>query len=194
MFHDRTLPSPADGPERYEPDVVSGMAQVLSDSYQRWLQERSFYKGALLLNRQGIRTPGGSEWGESEFCSTAASAQDSSACTILNAGAANRRPVGGGCCSPGAHAPVISQETWDAYQETRREMKAQPRKDRTSLHPFSGFRCCGRCRGGMHMTTKGDLSRYLCGSRIRQGAKTIGVKCTSMFVQRSLVQDAVLER
>ncbi|MFG2076876.1 recombinase family protein [Nonomuraea maritima] len=195
LFHDRTLPDPSDGPERYEPDVASGMAQVLSDSYQRWLQERSFYKGALLLNRQGIRTPGGSEWGESEFGwmldrgfgAGYISVHDPE-CRCSKASACRRRVM-----FPGAHAPVISPETWAAYQEARLEMKAQPRKDRTPLHPFSGFLCCGHCSGGMHMTTKGGLPGYLCGSRSRQGAKTTGVKCTSVFVQRSLFQDAVLE-
>jgi hypothetical protein len=45
----------------------------------------------------------------------------------------------------------------------------------------------------MHMTTKRDLPGFLCGARVRQGGKTNGVKCTSVFVQRSLIQDAILE-
>ncbi|WP_433444652.1 recombinase family protein [Nonomuraea sp. CA-141351] len=195
LFHDRTLPNPADGPERYEPDIATGMAQVLADSYEWWLKERSFYKGAVRLNCQGIRTPGGAEWGESEFGwmldrgfgAGFISVHDPE-CRCGKASACRQRVL-----FPGAHQPVITQETWEAYGEARQEMKAQPRKDRTPLHPFSGFITCGHCGGGMHMTTKGGLPGYLCGARIRQGAKTNGVKCTSVFVQRSLVQDAVLE-
>ncbi|MER6505939.1 recombinase family protein [Nonomuraea sp. NPDC001636] len=195
LFHDRTLLNPADGPERYEPDVATGLAGVLADGYAWWLKERSFYKGAVRLNRQGIRTPGGSEWGESEFGwmldrgfgAGLISVHDPE-CRCRKPSACRRRVL-----FPGAHEPVISAETWQAYSEARQEMKAQPRKARQPLHEFSGFIDCGHCGGGMHMTTRGDLLGFLCGARQRQGAKTTGVACTSVFVQRPLVQRAVLE-
>jgi site-specific DNA recombinase len=196
LFRDRTLLDPADGPERYEPDIAGGTGAILADQYHRWLQEGSFYKLARKLNERGIGTLGGAEWGESEvawmldrgFGAGLISVHNPD-CRCGNPSSCRARVV-----LPGAHEPVISTQTWDSYVQTRQDMQtSRRRRSLDPTHPFHGFIICGHCRGGMHMKTEKDLHGYICGARVRQGAKTQGVKCKSVFVRRSLVTDAVLD-
>ncbi|MGP3965700.1 recombinase family protein [Nonomuraea sp. 3N208] len=196
LYHDRTIANPADGPERYEPDVENGTAEILAECYQRWLEIRSHYKLAQWLNRRGIRTAGGAEWGESElawmldrgFGAGFISVHDPS-CRCGKAPSCRKRVL-----HPGAHQPVISRETWDAYMAARKEGAQDRRRQRRNApHIFSGFIICGHCRGGMHATSRKHMPGFICGARIRQGARTTGVQCNTVWVQRSLVTDAVLE-
>ncbi|PZG33835.1 hypothetical protein C1I98_28375 [Spongiactinospora gelatinilytica] len=199
LFHNRTMLDPADGPERYEPDVDGGTARVLNEMYAFWLAERNFYALTQNLNARGIRKTTGRQWNTDEVAEALDHGFGAGKISVHDPGCEC------GCPShcrrkmlfPGTQKPVIDSETWDAYVDARQAMQRLPRKSRTSRHSLSGFVVHGPCGGVMHVTRRGDLDGFKCGWRQRQGARTADadgvVVCRDTFVQRPLVTRALLD-
>ncbi|MDF5756547.1 recombinase family protein [Spongiactinospora sp. TRM90649] len=200
LFHDRTLLNPADGPERYEPDVEGGTGGALADMYAIWLTERNFYGLAKSLNMQGIRKTTGREWHADEVAEVLDHGFGAGKISVHDPDCECGRPsrCGHRVLFPGTQRPVIGMATWEAYVDARQEMQRLPRKSRTSRHSLSGLIVHGPCGGVMHVSRPaGDLQGFKCGWRQRQGARTAGaegvVVCQDTFVQRSLVIRALLD-
>lgn len=64
------------------------------------------------------------------------------------------RPVGEPEYTPGAHPPIIDEQTWEAYRATRRANQGQPPRLTSSPHPLSGLMRCGDCGAAMAVYSK----------------------------------------
>lgn len=89
------------------------------------------------------------------------------------------QPVGDPQYRPGAHTPIITGDTWDAYLAARRVRATLSPATIGSRHPLSGLLRCGDC--GAHMTTystpgpdrRGTKPTYACNQWRRLGSEWV---------------------
>ncbi len=81
----------------------------------------------------------------------------------------------------GAHEPLISEETWRAYEERRRTSKATPARSRVAAHSLSGLVRC-ECGARMVAATASNTATWRCAAQ--QDYKGCPVKGTSARMER----------
>lgn len=137
----------------YEPDPRTG--QVLRDMYDWYLSGVGHAAIATRLNDMGITSTGGSPWVR---ISVAAVMNSGFGAGLLVVG--TKRPFAEREWVPGAQAPVITTETWEAYR-TQRLYWGTRHVPQKSFYLFSGIiRCeCGARMGGGRF---GDVAAYRC--------------------------------
>lgn len=194
LYHDRTIANPDDGKERYEPDHASGTAGVLAKLYDWWIAERNFKVLARWLNDHGYFTPGGARWNATEVRRMMDRGFGAGLICVHNpdcrCGKASR------CWNkayyPGAHEPVISKETWEAYRRYRKITRDMPVRARRAAYPFSKWLRCGYSGHTMYAQIvhhSGTLG-WVCGSVKKPTPDEV---CGSRFVTNTAVENAVLD-
>lgn len=88
---------------------------------------------------------------------------------------------------PGAHEPIIDQETWDAYRARRAGTTRHPRG---TVRMLSGLMRCGTCGGPMTVArSSGETGHYACAA-ITRGLRTCPARNA---ISRSNVERFVAE-
>jgi DNA invertase Pin-like site-specific DNA recombinase len=133
--------------ERYVPDPVTG--PVLAELYARYAASKPVRALARWLNSTGVRSArGAASWSPRMVADVLASGFGAGLLRIHDPSCACGRNIGR--CPrvlylPGAHDPVISEETWEAFQARRQARAALPAPMRDPVYPLSGLLCCGSC-------------------------------------------------
>lgn len=135
LHHDRTLPAPEDGKERYEPDHASGTASLLAEAYHRWIEERNFCKLADWLNDRGARTTTGAKWRPGELARVMDRGFAAGLIAVHHSDCRCGKPR---TCRnkefhQGAHEPLISKEVWETYRRYRKITSAIPPRARHAI-------------------------------------------------------------
>lgn len=125
------------------PHPVHG--QVVTELYRRYIQGWGAPQLADYLNQGGWPTVSGGRW----HPTTVRSLLDNP----VHAGFISYK----GTVVDGAHEGIISQETWELYQASRRDRRRAGRLQSTP-HLLSGLLVCGRC--GYRMCVSGGKRGY----------------------------------
>lgn len=145
-------------------------ADAVRELYARYIAGEGIVALTTWLNGQGHRTSRGGRW------------QPSTLKSHLDHGFAAGLLYVHGSFLPGAHAPLISEETWDAYRAKRESATVSPRG---TLRMASGLVRCG-CGGPMMIVSStAGRGSYAC-ARTRRGMDP----CEYRFT----IQSQVVER
>lgn len=164
-------------------------AEVLRWAYARVIEGRGAAWIAGELNRRGFVNPRGNAWAQGRIY------------RLLDSGFAagllvheprddHGRKTGVRTYSDGRHPPIITRETWEAYQLARRAHADRPARTTEAKYPLTGLVRCGDCGAGMwavRAQTGGAGHVYVCG----RWQQTKTVRCVT--VARHRVEAAVLE-
>ncbi len=163
----------------HRPDPTTG--PVLADLYRRYLAGESVYALVRWLNNEGHRTSagygpngGGGLW------------SDRSLRRVLDSGFAAGLITVDGEQRPGAHEPVISADTWDAYRVARGNRRVQRGSER-SQYLLSGLIRCA-CGSPMNAGQFGHarVSKYRCRDARNKGTHDGG------YITARYAEDEVL--
>lgn len=120
-------------------------APVVAELYRRFIQGAGAVQLADFLNQGGWPTEGGGRW----HPTTVRYLLDNP----THAGFVSYK----GTVVEGAHEGIISRETWELYQASRRDRRRAGRLQ-SSPHLLSGLLVCGRC--GFRMCVSGGKRGY----------------------------------
>lgn len=199
LHHDRTLPAPEDGKERYEPDHASGTASLLAEAYHRWIEERNFCKLADWLNDRGARTTTGAKWRPGELARVMDRGFAAGLIAVHHSDCRCGKPR---TCRnkefhQGAHEPLISKEVWETYRRYRKITSAIPPRARHAIYPLTKLLKCGYCGTTMyaHKVAHSGTMGWVCGSiyRKRYDAPTCGTRFVTMDIVEQAVQQVLTE-
>ncbi|RCG27242.1 recombinase family protein [Sphaerisporangium album] len=184
----RTLRAPDDGPERYEPDPITG--PVLADLYRRYIAGTGGQKLAAYLNQTGLRTTRGNHWSDVAIRGMLDRGFGAGLLRIHDPNCECNQPAN---CSnmtliKGAHQPVISEEEWQAYRRRRLRVAATPPRARASIYPLAASLRCGHCGSRMTPCAEGPepAVRYLCSGYLRKRT------CLARSARRSAIEAIVV--
>lgn len=174
-------------PWRYEPHPLE--APILAEMYRRAADGEGFASIARWLNQAGHTTRAGREWSRA----TVTSVLD----TGFAAGKIIQRPTRGewrdfnplhAAFHPGAHEPLVDEQTWGAYL-ARRAATPDQRRPAHGGYMLSGLVKCGDegCGAPMHVGANHRTDYYRCSRAISTG---LGRK---LSMTRSLVEQGVYE-
>ena len=133
----------------YVPDPFT--AEAAAWAYEAYNSGTSVLKIAVALNGRGFVTGTGKPWDQrslrrymdSGFCAGLIRVHEESCrCSLDHCPKKELKP--------GAHAPVISDETWAEYGRQRKERKHDPPRVEAAVYPLAGLIRCGLCGGPMH--------------------------------------------
>lgn len=181
---------PDDGEERYEPDPVTG--PVLAQLYERFIAGTGTTRLLRWLNGDGIPTVTGGPWSVQTLASVLDSGFGAGLLKVHDPGCKCRQPSRCKRVSwlPGAHDPVITMETWQAYRERREKLRDIPYRSRVPAYPLTGLVRCGSCGGPCIACTANGQPGYA--YRCNRWVQHHG--CPGVWVRRSLAEQAVMER
>jgi site-specific DNA recombinase len=174
----------------FVPDPETG--PVVQRIYTAYVAGKGFQAIAKTLNQEEIISPG--KWGAlrsgnpDRIARTATTTWTAgSVIDIADAGFAAGLITHNGRWYPGAHEPLITQETWDAYQRRREAQRRVPTKARSPKWSLARIAVCGQCGGPMYCTSnhRGEQYALYCGTQ-----RTSGV-CTGTYGTRQPVGAAV---
>jgi len=155
-------------------DPVTG--PVLAELYRRYVAGESFYNLVRWLNSNGHRTQADQPWTLYKLR------------RVMDTGFGSGHFIVHGELHRGIHEPVIDDDLWQAYQDSRaRRRTAPPRRER-SQYLLSGLVRCGRCKRSMTagvVTSSGP--QYRCKSSNQSGP----LSCTGGYVNAVYLEDAV---
>jgi site-specific DNA recombinase len=179
---------PQDGEERYEKDPAT--SPVLADAYHRYIAGDG--RSALLrwMNGTGARTVRGGRFGwralfmilDSGFGAGLLRVHDPDCRCGGSLGACRNEAF-----AKGAHEPVISVTTWEAYRRRRLEMRPQGPRLHDPVYPLAGLVRCGTCRYRMSVSHAGRRPGF--GYRCQRNVQHLG--CPGVWVQRAVLEAAV---
>ncbi|MEO3782605.1 recombinase family protein [Actinocorallia sp. B10E7] len=142
--------------ERYEPDYEGGTADVLADLYHRFIGGQGGTALVNMLHRAGILNATGKTWEYGALMAVLDSGFGAGLLRIHDSGCRcdkrKRKHCPNNLWLPGAHAPIIDTDTWEAYQEARQRRHRYAPRARAAVYPLSGLVRCGICYGGMVVT------------------------------------------
>lgn len=182
--------------ERYEPHPELG--QVLAGLYRSYVSGTAGSALVKQLNRAGIRTMRGGTWTQQSLYNYLDSGFAAGLLRIHRRDCRCKQP--GRCRNVdyllGAHEPVITKETWEAYRARRARMLKLPPRAVTPVYPTSGLMRCGH--GGQNGVPPHALSST---NRHGQTGYAYYCKwaydargCPGVWVQRKHVEEAVHAR
>lgn len=122
----------------HQPDPETG--PVLAELYRRAVRGDSLMSLAEWMNDTGIHTTAGGTWTRSRIR------------PILDSGFGAGRIAFGGEYLPGAHQPVVDDDTWAEYLQAR-QTPSRPAQN-AARYPLTGLLVCGDCGSGMSITTR----------------------------------------
>lgn len=172
-----------------------GTRDTLAAMYDRYNSGDRMRSIAIWLNDRGIRTARGGRWTPGSVRRTMDSGFAAGLLRVHRKGCNCKSPTN--CPNndflPGAHEPIISRETWDAYGMNRaRRATYAPRTESTS-YPLSGLIICDLCRGPMSLQHRQQVKAgyirgyiYYCGRNMRARF------CTGSSVRRGEAESRVL--
>jgi site-specific DNA recombinase len=185
----RTYRTPDDGPERYEPDPVTG--PILADLYRRYIAGQGGQKLAASLNRAEVHGTRGRPWSDSTVMKLLDRGFGAGLLHIHDPNCDCRRLVR--CRNmvwvPGAHPGVITEDEWQAYRRRRLRVAATPPRARASVYALSGSLRCGHCKGRMTPCAENREPGvwYHCSNYLRRRT------CEARSARRRIVEDVVLQ-
>jgi DNA invertase Pin-like site-specific DNA recombinase len=185
--------------ERYEPDEV--LARVLAGLYKGYIS--GIAAGALvaLLNRGGIKTVRGNSWTRQSLFNYLDSGFGAGFLHVHRR-TCRCKPTQRSRCPnydflPGAHQPVITQETWKEYLRKRKARRQMPPRTNTPVYPLAGLMRCGGGGG------QDGLPDHALSSHHHMGQAGYAYMCTwkhdargcsGVWVQRKQVEELVYAR
>jgi DNA invertase Pin-like site-specific DNA recombinase len=194
-------------PERYEPD---DQGLILTQLYERVANGESMNSLTVWLGRRGYLGTKGKPWlqsGLTRYMDSGFAAgwiryhPDDCDCPPKDPDSTASR---GELCPnriwvPGAHEPIVAEDVWEAYKGKRAAARRTPSGNRRAAYSTSGLMHCGRCGGTA--SAAGGSTRGAGGVLIRKPGymfrcfrmKDNGV-CDGVYILRTVVEDAVLER
>lgn len=182
----RSAGLPAQGGRRYGYDRVCNEvgrvtgytvnedeASVLRWCYDRVIEGRGATWIAGELNRRGHPNPVGRPW-RTERIFALLDSGFAAGLLVHHPRDASNRKVGEATYHDGAHPPIISRRTWDAYLLARRARAGTPPRSVEPRYPLTGLAVCGDCGESMWAARSkygGAGHTLICGrwQRTRQG-------------------------
>lgn len=137
-----------------EPGYVldPGTGDAAAGTYDDYIAGASVLKIAVGLNKQGFATGTGKPWDQRSLRRY----MDSGFCAGLLRIHDPERECGEVCRNlqhkillPGAHPPLITEETWEEYNRQRHARKIEPPRNESPVYPLAGLVRCGRCESPM---------------------------------------------
>lgn len=180
----------ADPVERYEPDPVTG--PVLAELYERFNSGTGTTRLLRYLNGSGIPSMRGGPWSIQTLASVLDSGFGAGLLKVHDIRCPCRQPSR---CPrvtfvPGTQEPVIGPETWQAYRDRRAKLRDVPPRSRVAAYPLTSLVFCGSCGGPCIACTANGQRGYA--YRCNRWVQHHG--CGGVWVRRSLVEQAVLDR
>ncbi|MDN3356024.1 recombinase family protein [Actinomadura sp. DC4] len=182
--------------ERYEPHERDG--RLLAGLYVGYVGGHAGGALVKLLNWGGVKTVRGGTWTMQSLFGYLDSGFAAGLLRIHRRDCRCKQP--GRCQNveylPGAHKPVITMETWEAYLARRRKQRRLPSRTVSPVYPLSGLMRCGH--GGENGVPQHALS-----SANKHGQTGYGYickwaydgrGCVGVWVQRKQVEEAVRAR
>ncbi len=167
----------------YEIDPETGPA--LREAYERYLRGESFTKICLYLNQNGFTTTKGRPW---ERVSLTGMLDAGFGAGLLVSGPrSGRRSVSTCTYTPGAHAGVIDEATWEVFRRRRLDTPKPPRVIEPK-YMLAGLVYCGDCGAPMHHGATRKAAIYIC-SRSREKRGTV----RGVAIQQNLIEQFVTE-
>lgn len=173
--------------ERYEPDYEGGMADVLVEMYDRYINSEGFRKIAIRLNSRGIRNTRGAAWGEE----TVKNVLDSGfAAGLLRIHQPQCRCGNPSSCRnrdyiTGAHPAIIDGDTWEAYLKARSRRRREAPRSRYPSYRLTSLIFCGACHSPHTPQSANGVQGYAYRCRLWQQ----GRQCPSpAFPRREVVE------
>ncbi|MGH3813436.1 MAG: recombinase family protein [Pseudonocardiaceae bacterium] len=167
----------------HRPDPETGA--VLASLYQSYIAGTSVYALVQWLNREGHRTTAGGWW------------SDRTLRRVLDSGfGAGFIPTAAGLlpardkAGSRTHEPVIDEDTWQAYLDSRATRRARPARTERSRYVLSGMvvHSCGhRMTAGLFGHAR--VPKFRCA----WGRATAGTDCPGGYVTTNVLEAAVLD-
>ena len=161
--------------------------------YDAYNEGTSVLKIAVHLNGLGVLTVAGKPWDQVTVRKYMDSGFAVGLLRVHNPKHDHKsRPCKDKVLIPGAHEPIISEETWQEYWRQRGLRKFLPPRVESPVYPLSGLIRCGRCGGPMHahsMVSRGVKKPgylYQCSKYMRSR------ECKGTWIARHRVEDVVL--
>lgn len=146
----------------YKPDPKT--APILREAYKRLVAGTSLRSIALEWNAQGLRTTQGKLWNPTSFgrvFDTGFAAGLIRERSNPPTSATNKRSIKEfDIWRTGAHEPIISAETWEAYRAKREANAGLPPRLRVAAHALSGLVYCALCETRMVSAYSGRNKRH----------------------------------
>lgn len=179
---------PSDGPERYEKDPASSV--VLAEAYHRYISGDGRSVMLRWLNGTGVTTVRGGRFGwralfmilDSGFAAGLLRVHDPD-CRCGGSLNTCRNEA----FAPGAHPPVITVTTWEAYRRRRQAMRKEGPRLHEPVYPLAGLVRCGTCGYRMSVSHAGRRPGF--GYRCQRWVQHLG--CPGVWVRRSVLEERV---
>jgi DNA invertase Pin-like site-specific DNA recombinase len=174
--------------ERYIPDPMTGPALVAL--YERYAGGEPVRSLIRWLNETGVPTARAGRWTRDSLRQVLASGFGAGLLHVHDP-ACKRKPERGKPCGrrvyvPGAHEPVITPETWQAYLDRAEARREEHPRLRDPVHPLSGLLFCGTTDHRLTVTRDAGGVAYRCPRRAE------GRDCTGSYVRAALAEETVL--
>jgi DNA invertase Pin-like site-specific DNA recombinase len=176
--------------ERYVPDVETG--PLLAALYERYAGGEPVRSLIRWLNETGVPTASAGRWTRDSLRQVLASGFGAGLLRVHDPACTKRHGRKDPKCPravyvPGAHEPVISEGTWQAFLDRQEARRQVPMRLRDPAYPLSGLLYCGS--SGHRLTvTRGDggAVAYRCPRRAE------GRDCEGAYVRAVLAEETVL--
>lgn len=163
----------AEPSETYVPDQE--LAPHVQEMYRRYLQGQGFNSITEYLNGSGVTTTKGGTWNVSKVYA------------YMDRGFSAGLIWQDGQHLPGAHAAIISEDTWRAYLRERKLRKTKSPRERGSTWELQGVAKCAKCGGPLSISKNNGVPYARC-SRYKNAGPSI---CTGVMYRVSgLTQQA----
>lgn len=153
------------------------LAPVIREMYRLFLQGQGFNSLTELLNSRGITTTRGGLWNVSKVYA------------YMDSGMAAGYFTHGGEPHRGVWEPIISEDTWKAYNRARKLRKNTPARTRGSTWELQGVAKCAKCGGPLSISVNNGAKYARC-SRYKNAGPSV---CTGVSYRVSGLTEQLWE-
>ncbi|AXK45498.1 recombinase family protein [Brachybacterium saurashtrense] len=157
--------------------IDEDLAPVIREMYRLFLQGQGFNSLTELLNSRGITTTRGGLWNVSKVYA------------YMDSGTAAGYFKHGGKLHRGVWEPIISEDTWRAYNRARKLRKNTPARTRGSTWELQGVAKCAKCGGPLSISVNNGAKYARC-SRYKNSGPSV---CTGVSYRVSGLTEQLWE-